>query len=605
MPFEQNQKLLAGYLRRCNLLLSTLDGYESEKQHLKILESRVLDKLSRIMVVGDLNSGKSTLINSILRLKLLPVDQQPTTTTFIEVLDAKLNNSKEQVHVFQNLGDLTYETKQELTMMGSYVRVYSKTFNEDISIIDSPGLNRDVLKTTLLLSKQKEIDVILFVVDAQNHFTLSSMEFLKNAAEEKNFVFIVCSKFDTIKNKPSCVDSIQNQIRELSPETYEQRDSLVHFIDAQTVNDDFLKAEKELHNFLVLKRSISKLSPAKHFMQNILSQVTVDLQARCLNLTEKIKQKSNLIKELNPRIEKLTQSRCEINKNLNLVIYNSSKRMKQIIQHRFLILPDVLRAHARSSVVYPGFLNLFSYLRLLNKSLLNCVREEVKLCQVLVSEEFHQTWKQVSEIEYEWIDNLQYKQRIQQPQLPMLEFNMSYRWSFRSLMNFKFVQTPWKQYSTPVTFSSLAITMGSYLGSAVACGSLYGAKYIIKSLSFKKSIYLCFFGVTAFATVAGIQVVMQLSNSLPEFMSFAIVDHIKKQNIEQNLETMVSKNAVCCLKSSIREFDEVMQKDLQELNDKKQKIQHESKNLQQLWDNYEEINERCELLESQIKQICL
>lgn len=43
----------------------------------------------------------------------------------------------------------------------------------DISLIDSPGLNIDTMKTTSLFSKQEEIDVVVFVVNAENHFTLS------------------------------------------------------------------------------------------------------------------------------------------------------------------------------------------------------------------------------------------------------------------------------------------------------------------------------------------------------------------------------------------------------------------------------------------------
>lgn len=43
----------------------------------------------------------------------------------------------------------------------------------DISLIDSPGLNIDCIKTTSLFAQQEEIDVIVFVVNAENHFTLS------------------------------------------------------------------------------------------------------------------------------------------------------------------------------------------------------------------------------------------------------------------------------------------------------------------------------------------------------------------------------------------------------------------------------------------------
>jgi mitofusin len=43
----------------------------------------------------------------------------------------------------------------------------------DISLIDSPGLNIDGVKTMALFAQQEEIDVVVFVVNAANHFTLS------------------------------------------------------------------------------------------------------------------------------------------------------------------------------------------------------------------------------------------------------------------------------------------------------------------------------------------------------------------------------------------------------------------------------------------------
>jgi mitofusin len=43
----------------------------------------------------------------------------------------------------------------------------------DIALIDSPGLNTDSIKTTAVFARQEEIDVVVFVVSAENHFTLS------------------------------------------------------------------------------------------------------------------------------------------------------------------------------------------------------------------------------------------------------------------------------------------------------------------------------------------------------------------------------------------------------------------------------------------------
>ncbi len=46
------------------------------------LRKRILDTHSRVLVAGDLNSGKSTLINGLLGRRLVPEDQQPCTAVF-------------------------------------------------------------------------------------------------------------------------------------------------------------------------------------------------------------------------------------------------------------------------------------------------------------------------------------------------------------------------------------------------------------------------------------------------------------------------------------------------------------------------------------------
>ena len=74
----------------------------------------------------------------------------------------------------------------------------------DIKLIDAPGLNMDLYQTTQVFSRQEEIDLVVFVVSAENHFTLSAKEFIAAAANEKRYVFIVVNRFDHIKDKEKC-----------------------------------------------------------------------------------------------------------------------------------------------------------------------------------------------------------------------------------------------------------------------------------------------------------------------------------------------------------------------------------------------------------------
>lgn len=167
--------------------------------HIEKIHKRVADTSSKVLVTGDLNAGKSTFVNALLKREILPSDQQPCTSTFCEVLDATLNDGVEQAHgvrdvaAYNRADPSTYEvielrhlykTVIEEDSPYKMLKIYTTDRRQteesllhngvvDIALIDSPGLNTDSLKTTAVFARQEEIDVVVFVVSAENHFTLS------------------------------------------------------------------------------------------------------------------------------------------------------------------------------------------------------------------------------------------------------------------------------------------------------------------------------------------------------------------------------------------------------------------------------------------------
>ena len=105
----------------------------------------------------------------------------------------------------------------------------------DIALIDAPGLNNDSLKTTAVFARQEEIDVVVFVVSAANHFTLSAKEFIFNAAREKAYIFMVVNGFDNIRDKKRCQEGILKQVAHLSPATFKESSELVHFVSSNAI----------------------------------------------------------------------------------------------------------------------------------------------------------------------------------------------------------------------------------------------------------------------------------------------------------------------------------------------------------------------------------
>ncbi|GAA5909137.1 hypothetical protein JCM6882_001200 [Rhodosporidiobolus microsporus] len=351
-----------------SLTLQTLSQLLSRRltaslHHITSLRNRVIDHSSRILITGDLNAGKSTFVNALLRREVMPWDQQPCTTVFTEVIDADENGGKEELHAIrdaakydrsdastydafsleeiydvQDTGDVYYIVK-------AYVKDNRASEQEeqnssllkndlvDISLIDAPGLNRDNTSTTALFARQPEIDVIVFVVSAENHFTLSAQEFLRETSREKAHVFIVVNKWGGIRDKARCVRSVGEQIKELSPTTWENRKELVHFVDAADYVDEegkpaeatveepsaFDHLEQSLRSFVCLKRSKSKLAPARHYLLNLLADLSTLASTNVVAANDELAAALRDLERIRPIHERLSAQRDEVEEGVDRV----------------------------------------------------------------------------------------------------------------------------------------------------------------------------------------------------------------------------------------------------------------------------------------------
>lgn len=348
--------------------------------HLRNLKARIDDITSKVLITGDLNSGKSSFCNALLRRDVMPVDQQPCTNVFCEIINYQENNSIEEVHAvpigsiynikdentynkfpLKKLEDLVYENDKY-----SILKVYindNRSVDEsllkngvvDIRLIDAPGLNLDSYQTMQLFSRQEEIDLVIFVVNAENHFTLSGREFISNVNNDKKFTFIVVNKFDSIKRKDKCVEKIMQQVGDLAPETHKDSDDFVHFISSSEVlnnnssprggdggpggdpNDpngpngngpmgrNFDRLEASLRNFVLDKRSASKLLPAKNYLTKIFMETLLLIN---MNIEDYKKSKEQLSSELNvikPKYDEIIKVSVKVNEKIMSIIDECSE----------------------------------------------------------------------------------------------------------------------------------------------------------------------------------------------------------------------------------------------------------------------------------------
>jgi mitofusin 2 len=360
-------------------------------KHLDSLKDRVEDTSSKVLVTGDLNAGKSTFCNALLRRRVLPEDQQPCTSLFCEVLDVSLNNDVEEVHAVKNNVKYNKADASSYDVFGvddlerlvdepdlySSVKVYVNDSRKDatllrngvvdIALIDAPGLNMDSLQTTAVFARQEQIDVVVFVVSAENHFTLSAKEFLWNAANEKAYLFIVVNRFDNIKDKERCRAQVLRQIAKLSPATHQDAADLVHFVSCQSIADDpesphlldFDHLESSLRSFVLEKRARSKLAPVKNYLGNVLDDVNTIALSNKTYAADEIKQAKEKLAQIQPEYELQVKTKARIGDQVERAIEDNCT---DVIQTTRKALNSFIEELDSAPLVdYPGLFHFWQF----------------------------------------------------------------------------------------------------------------------------------------------------------------------------------------------------------------------------------------------------
>ena len=194
------------------------------------MEKNQEKKIKKILVIGNMSSGKSTFINSILKENILPTSNQACTAKEIKLV---ISNKKKFFSYYM-------DGKRKSLKKNGRLKISSLNGSSEISkigikgpsilnklegyeIYDSPGPNNSIdtehKDTTLNLLKIGEFEKVIFVFNAGNLFTTDDRILLESLLKEnygtKKEIIVVVNKMDKIHISEESTDiEILNRVKE-------------------------------------------------------------------------------------------------------------------------------------------------------------------------------------------------------------------------------------------------------------------------------------------------------------------------------------------------------------------------------------------------------
>ncbi len=191
-------------------LQALLGRLEADPDHLDDLRNamRDLDGIFMLVVCGEFNSGKSTLLNALVGEHVMPEGVTPTTdkVTVVTYADAPARHEETPALVR---------------------RSYPAPLLRDLALVDTPGTNA-VIKRHQELTERflPRADLVLFVTSADRPFTESERAFLELIASWGKKVLMVVNKLDILEHpeeRDKVLEYVLQNAREtlgVTPEVY-------------------------------------------------------------------------------------------------------------------------------------------------------------------------------------------------------------------------------------------------------------------------------------------------------------------------------------------------------------------------------------------------
>ena len=187
---------------------------------------RVQNKSFSVAIVGEFKRGKSTFINSLLGCNILPSDILPWSATLNRVtygvtpaVKVIFKDGREEEVGIDRLEEyvtkLTLESEDTAATVQEAIVSYPVSYcQNNVDIIDTPGLNDEANMDEVTLSVLPRVDAAIMVILAQSPFGESERKFLeeKLLTNDLGRIIFVVNGIDNF-NRPGDADRVIQNIQ--------------------------------------------------------------------------------------------------------------------------------------------------------------------------------------------------------------------------------------------------------------------------------------------------------------------------------------------------------------------------------------------------------
>lgn len=335
-------------------------GLEREIEDIVTASKNLKQGVFRLLVLGDMKRGKSTLLNALLGENLLPSDVNPCTALLTilrygaeKKVTVHFNDGKapEQIDFKdfkqrytiapEEAKQLEQQQKQAFPDVSHAVVEYPLPLLEKgIEIVDSPGLNDTEARNELSLGYIINCHAILFVLRASQPCTLAERRYLENYIKDRGLsIFFLINAWDQVKE--SLIDpddskelaEAEGKLRKVfhtnlaeycvvdGVDMYDERVFETSAIKAlrKRVKDPTASLEGTgfpefmgaLNTFLTQERAIAELRQARTLARQASTRLWEAIERRIPLLDQDVEELKQRISSVEPQFNQLSEIRDE------------------------------------------------------------------------------------------------------------------------------------------------------------------------------------------------------------------------------------------------------------------------------------------------------